>query len=28
VLLGVGHTLAASRSGKVVHAFGEALEEA
>jgi hypothetical protein len=28
VLLGVGHALATSQSGKVVHAFGEALEEA
>jgi hypothetical protein len=28
LLLGVGHTLAASRSNKVVEAFGEALEEA
>ena len=28
VLLGVGHTLAANRSNKVVHEFGEALEEA
>jgi hypothetical protein len=28
LLLGVGHTLAMSRNNKVVHAFGEALEEA
>lgn len=28
LLLGVGHTLATSQSNKVVHSFGEALEEA
>ena len=28
LLLGIGHTLAMSRNNKVVHAFGEALEEA
>ena len=28
LLLGVGHTLAMSRNNKVVHSFGEALEEA